>query len=159
MATDGVVSSKTKTNHVLEVFDVLGIEAARSSIINEIDYTMGSHGMAVDPRHIQLLGDVMTYKGEILGITRFGLAKMRDSVLQLASFEKTTDHLFDAAFYMKTDLVEGVSERIILGQTMSIGTGAFKLATKNKVHKKALLQTPSLFESLCDGTIPPISVQ
>ena len=39
----------------------------------------------IDPRHMQLLADTMTYKGEVLGITRFGLAKMRDSVLQLAS--------------------------------------------------------------------------
>ncbi|KAG7819973.1 hypothetical protein KL909_004722 [Ogataea angusta] len=149
MATDGVVAHRTKTNHVLEIFDVLGIEAARASIISEIDYTMGSHGMAVDPRHIQLLGDVMTYKGEVLGITRFGLAKMRDSVLQLASFEKTTDHLFDAAFYMKKDLVEGVSERIILGQTMNIGTGAFKLAAQSKVDPGKLRKKETLFEDLC----------
>lgn len=127
MTTDGVVGYKTSTNHVLEMRQVLGIEAARASIIHEISYTMTKHGMSVDPRHIQLLGDVMTYKGEVLGITRFGLAKMRDSVLQLASFEKTTDHLFDASFYMKTDKIEGVSECIILGQNASMGTGAFKM--------------------------------
>ncbi|ODV87760.1 hypothetical protein CANARDRAFT_5073 [[Candida] arabinofermentans NRRL YB-2248] len=155
MATDGVIAHKTATNHVLEIFDVLGIEAARASIIGEIDYTMSSHGMAVDPRHIQLLGDVMTYKGEVLGITRFGLAKMRDSVLQLASFEKTTDHLFDAAFYMKNDLIEGVSERIILGQTMSIGTGAFKLAAKSNVTPGSLTMKGALFENLCNGIVPP----
>lgn len=157
LATDGIVASKTRTNHVLEIFSVLGIEAARSSIINEIDYTMGSHGMAVDHRHIQLLGDVMTFKGEVLGITRFGLAKMRDSVLQLASFEKTTDHLFDAAFYMKTDKVEGVSERIILGQTMGIGTGAFKLAAvdeSEKHLKKKFGVKDTWFDSLCKGVVP-----
>lgn len=158
MATDGIIATKTRTNHILEIYQVLGIEAARSSIINEIDYTMGSHGMAVDHRHIQLLGDVMTFKGEVLGITRFGLAKMRDSVLQLASFEKTTDHLFDAAFYMKTDQVEGVSERIILGQTMGIGTGAFKLAAKDTHKPKVLKMKETLFDNLCRGEIPPISV-
>ena len=154
MATDGIIATKTKTNHILEIYQVLGIEAARSSIINEIDYTMGSHGMAVDHRHIQLLGDVMTFKGEVLGITRFGLAKMRDSVLQLASFEKTTDHLFDAAFYMKNDKVEGVSERIILGQTMGIGTGAFKLAAKEKTKTKKLVRKETLFDKLCNGIVP-----
>ncbi|VEU20021.1 DEKNAAC100573 [Brettanomyces naardenensis] len=155
MATDGVVSDMTHTNHVIEIFHVLGIEAARSSIVSEIDYTMRSHGMVVDPRHLQLLGDVMSYKGEVLGITRFGLAKMRDSVLQLASFEKTTDHLFDAAFYMKNDKVEGVSERIILGQTMSIGTGAFKLSVKNKIPKERLKPKDAMFDNLCDGLVPP----
>ncbi len=147
MATDGVIGTKTATNHVLEVAQTLGIEAARGSIIREIEYTMGSHGMSVDPRHFQLLGDVMTYKGEILGITRFGLAKMRDSVLQLASFEKTTDHLFDAAFYMKKDLIEGVSECIILGQTMTIGTGSFKV-TKKTSFGCSEKRIP-LFERLC----------
>ncbi|GMM28313.1 DNA-directed RNA polymerase III core subunit [Martiniozyma asiatica (nom. inval.)] len=151
MATDGIIATKTRTNHVLEIFSVLGIEAARASIINEIDYTMGSHGMAVDHRHIQLLGDVMTFKGEVLGITRFGLAKMRDSVLQLASFEKTTDHLFDAAFYMKEDKVEGVSERIILGQTMGIGTGAFKLADKTVGGIGVKKET--WFDSMCKQKI------
>lgn len=148
MSTEGVVGTKTRTNHVLEVFEVLGIEAARSSIIGEIDYTMSNHGMSVDPRHIQLLGDVMTYKGEVLGITRFGLSKMRDSVLQLASFEKTTDHLFDAAFYMKSDKIEGVSECIILGQTMSIGTGSFKLVKASELEPEALVPSVPLFESL-----------
>ncbi|EJS41719.1 rpo31p [Saccharomyces arboricola H-6] len=148
MCTDGVIGSKTTTNHVLEVFSVLGIEAARYSIVREINYTMSNHGMSVDPRHIQLLGDVMTYKGEVLGITRFGLSKMRDSVLQLASFEKTTDHLFDAAFYMKKDAVEGVSECIILGQTMSIGTGSFKVVKGTNISENDLVPRPCLFESL-----------
>ncbi|CDH08890.1 DNA-directed RNA polymerase III subunit RPC1 [Zygosaccharomyces bailii ISA1307] len=148
MSTDGVVGHKTVTNHILEVYNVLGIEAARSSIVGEINYTMSNHGMSVDPRHIQLLGDVMTYKGEILGITRFGLSKMRDSVLQLASFEKTTDHLFDAAFYMKKDAVEGVSECIILGQTMAIGTGAFKVVKGTNVSEEELKPKPTLFENL-----------
>lgn len=149
MATQGVIGNKTTTNHVLEVNNVLGIEAARASIIGEIDYTMSNHGMSVDPRHIQLLGDVMTFKGEVLGITRFGLSKMRDSVLQLASFEKTTDHLFDAAFYMKRDAVEGVSECIILGQTMSIGTGSFKLVKDTQIVEGSLKPKRTLFENLC----------
>ncbi|SSD60927.1 DNA-directed RNA polymerase III subunit RPC1 [Saccharomycodes ludwigii] len=153
MATDGVIGSKTTTNHVLEVFQVLGIEAARYSIVNEIDYTMSNHGMSVDPRHIQLLGDVMTYKGEVLGITRFGLSKMRDSVLQLASFEKTTDHLFDAAFYMKKDAIEGVSECIILGQTMSIGTGSFEIVKKTDLSKEQIKPRTTLFEKFCDESV------
>lgn len=145
MCTDGVIGTKTYSNHILEVYKVLGIEAARARIIYEIDYTMSKHGMSVDPRHIQLLGDVMTYKGEILGITRNGLAKMRDSVLQLASFEKTTDHLFDAAYYMKEDKIEGVSECIILGQTMNIGTGAFQLASKSNIELADLAPKATIF--------------
>jgi DNA-directed RNA polymerase III subunit RPC1 len=163
MNTDGVIGTETKSNHIMEMREVLGIEAARyvatlpvssivlliyprSSIIGEVSYTMKEHGMDIDPRHMQLLGDVMTYKGEVLGITRFGLAKMRDSVLQLASFEKTTDHLFDAAFHMKTDEVQGVSECIILGQSMSIGTGAFGVVRKLMINEKELRPKKLLFE-------------
>ncbi|KAL1590620.1 hypothetical protein WHR41_00821 [Cladosporium halotolerans] len=125
MTTDGVNGYRCTTNNVLECRDVLGVEAARMTIIREISQVMG--GMGIDPRHMQLLADVMTYKGEILGITRFGLAKMRESVLQLASFEKTADHLFEAGAKMKQDEISGVSECIIMGQSMTIGTGSMKV--------------------------------
>ena len=69
----------------------------------------------------------MTFKGEVLGITRFGVAKMRESVLMLASFEKTTDHLFDAAVHSRRDQIVGVSECIIMGVPIPLGTGLFKL--------------------------------
>lgn len=58
----GVIGEHTSSNHVIEVAQVLGIEAARRTIINEIQYTMKSHDMIIDPRHVMLLGDVMTYK-------------------------------------------------------------------------------------------------
>ena len=58
----GIVGEHTTTNHVIEVAKVLGIEAARRTIVNEIQYTMKEHGMSIDPRHVMLLGDVMTYK-------------------------------------------------------------------------------------------------
>ena len=56
----------------------------------------------------------------MLGIHRFGVANMKDSVLMLASFEKTTDHLFEAALYSQRDSIEGVSESIIMGMPMPI---------------------------------------
>ncbi|KAI0855968.1 DNA-directed RNA polymerase III subunit RPC1 [Xylaria cubensis] len=143
--TEGVVGSKVTSNSVIECSDVLGIEAARTTIIKEISNVMGL--MNIDPRHMQLLADVMTYKGEILGITRFGLSKMRDSVLQLASFEKTADHLFDAASGMKTDPIEGVSEKIIMGETISIGTGAFDVVRRLNLLDEHLATMPMVFEN------------
>ena len=58
----GIIGEETTSNHVMEVQVVLGIEAARRKIIDEIQYTMSSHGMSIDPRHVMLLGDVMSYK-------------------------------------------------------------------------------------------------
>ena len=66
-------------------------------------------------------------QGEVLGITRFGIAKMKDSVLHTASFEKTADHLFDAAIHGRVDDVVGVSESIIMGIPMPTGTGLFRI--------------------------------
>lgn len=62
MGTPGVDGSKTTSNHVIEVFHTLGIEAARKCIIDEINYTMKSHSMKIDIRHMMLLADVMTFK-------------------------------------------------------------------------------------------------
>ncbi|KAF2726289.1 beta and beta-prime subunits of DNA dependent RNA-polymerase [Polychaeton citri CBS 116435] len=144
MTTDGVDGRRTRTNSVMETKEVLGIEAARSTIIFEISEVM--RGMDIDPRHMQLLADVMTYKGDVLGITRFGLAKMRDSVLQLASFEKTPDHLFEAAGKMKRDEIQGVSECIIMGQSMSVGTGAMTVIRPLGIPKEGIVQQEGLLD-------------
>eukprot|EP01035_Chromulina_nebulosa_P016810 gene16810-22294_t len=131
LGTIGVDYTSTKTNHIIETESVLGIEASRTAISHEIKYIMEAYGISVDRRHLMLLSDVMTFKGEILGITRFGVAKMKESVLMLASFEKTTDHLFDAAVHSREDSIVGVSECIIMGVPIPIGTGIFK---KTKLH-------------------------
>lgn len=123
MGSPGIDGRHTKTNHVLEIEQILGIEAARTQISSEISYIMDAYGIGIDDRHLLLLSDVMTFKGEVLGITRFGVSKMRESVLMLASFEKTTDHLFDAAVHGRSDEIVGVSECIIMGVPIPIGTG------------------------------------
>ncbi|GMP83888.1 hypothetical protein CsSME_00037652 [Camellia sinensis var. sinensis] len=127
MGTEGIDGCKTTSNHIMEVRQVIGIEAARKCIIEEIKYTMASHGMTIDIRHMMLLADLMTFKGEVLGITRHGIQKMKDSVLMLASFEKTADHLFNASVNGRDDKIEGVSECIIMGIPMQIGTGILKV--------------------------------
>ena len=127
MGVKGLRGAHSKSTHIMEVEKCLGIEAARNTIVHEIQSVMGSHGMDIDNRHVSLLADVMTFRGEVLGITRFGMPKMRQSVLSLASFEKTTDHLFDAAFHSRVDAICGVSECIIMGIPIQLGTGLFQL--------------------------------
>ncbi|KAJ2401988.1 DNA-directed RNA polymerase III subunit C1 (rpo31) [Coemansia sp. RSA 2559] len=127
MNIEGVDGRFTYSNHIMENQQVLGIEAARAIMIHELESIFSNYSISIDIRHLMLLGDLMTCKGELLGITRYGIAKMNDSVMMLASFEKTTDHLFDAAVFGKRDMVHGVSERIIMGQQMPVGTGVFKL--------------------------------
>ncbi|XP_055932368.1 DNA-directed RNA polymerase III subunit RPC1-like [Argiope bruennichi] len=147
MATRGVKGMSTTSNNTMEVEKYLGIEAAKTIIISETQTTMKHHSIEIDRRHLMLLADLMTFKGEVHGITRYGLAKMKESALMLASFEKTADHLFDAAYYGQEDSITGVSESIILGIPMSLGTGFFKLLHKANTaplppKKKLLFDDP-----------------
>lgn len=128
--TEGVNYEKTTTNNIAEIESVLGIEAARECVIREMQYTVSSHGIKIDPRHLMLLADTMTCKGELFGITRFGISKMKTSTLMLASFEQTGDHLFDAAVKNKRDTIKGVSESVIMGLPISMGTGSVELFYK-----------------------------
>ncbi|KAK3410062.1 hypothetical protein EUGRSUZ_J02108 [Eucalyptus grandis] len=132
MGTEGVDGRKTKSNHIIEIQQTLGIEAARWCIIEEIQFIMSNHGMSIDIRHMMLLADLMTFRGEVLGITRFGIQKMDKSVLMLASFEKTSDHLFHASASGKADKIEGVSECIIMGVPMQLGTGILKVIQRDE---------------------------
>ena len=127
MTTMGVRGVECSSNHVDEMARALGIEAARHTIIREIQTTMEGHGLTIDYRHVSLLADIMCYRGRVLGITRFGVAQMKESVLMLASFEKTADHLFEAALRGVEDGIAGVSERIIMGTPIPVGTGLFQL--------------------------------
>lgn len=145
MNTPGVDPYHTSTNSIIETLQVLGIEAARSKIISEIQEV--TKDLSIDPRHMALLADVMTYKGEVLGITRFGLAKMRDSVLQLASFEKTADHVFEAGVVGKVDDVKGVSECVIVGKTMGVGTGSVEIVRQLAIRSDELKRKATCFET------------
>ncbi|VAH15040.1 unnamed protein product [Triticum turgidum subsp. durum] len=127
LGTPGVDAKRTKSNHILEVNKTLGIEAARRSIIDEIRYTFENNNMMIDLRHMMLLADLMSYKGEILGITAGGIAKMKSSVLMLSSFERASEHLFNASYAGREDQIEGVSECIIMGIPMQLGTGILKV--------------------------------
>ena len=156
MGSPGINGRETTTNHVIEVEQTLGVEAARTQISSEISYIMNAYGIGIDSRHLLLLSDVMTFKGQVLGITRFGVSKMRESVLMLASFEKTTDHLFDAAAHGRVDSIVGVSECIIMGIPIPLGTGLFKLLRKaNAPTKKS--QSAESSSGLLLGNNPAIS--
>lgn len=138
MGIEGVDGHKTVTNHIIELMHILGIEAARYGIIDQIQYTMKQHGMSIDVRHIMLLADMMTVRGQVLGMTRHGIQKMGRSALMLASFESSTDYLFDASLRGKGDPIEGVSDCIIMGKPIHIGTGMIEV--KQRLEPPVLLQ-------------------
>ena len=123
----GVDAAKVKTNSILEIAKVLGIEAARNSIIKEAYGTLSEAGLNVDIRHIMLVADLMTNDGDVKAIGRHGISGKKSSVLARAAFEITAPHLLHAGMNGEQDRLEGVTENIIVGQPVTLGTGAVNL--------------------------------
>ena len=116
--------AKTTCNDVLHVYNTLGVEAARETLVREIKQVIEFDGSYVDYRHISLLVDTMTYKGSIMAITRHGINRTETGVLMRCSFEETVNIITDAAQHAEFDPVRGVTENIIMGKTAKVGTGA-----------------------------------
>jgi DNA-directed RNA polymerase subunit A" len=124
---EGVDFQRTTTNNIAEIAEVLGIEAARNAIIDEMISTLNEQGLDVDPRHITLIADAMTMDGEVKQIGRHGIAGEKASVLSRAAFEVTVDNLLEAAIHGEMDELKGVTENVIVGQPIKLGTGAVEL--------------------------------
>jgi len=122
-----VDKTRTSTNSILEIHEVLGVEAARNAIINEASRTLEEQGLTVDIRHIMLVADLMTNDGDVKAIGRHGISGRKSSVLARAAFEITSTHLLRAGITGEVDTLEGVVENIIVGQPVTVGTGAVNL--------------------------------
>ncbi|MCC7552923.1 MAG: DNA-directed RNA polymerase subunit A'' [Methanobacteriaceae archaeon] len=131
---DGIDKVRTTTNDIHEIEVVLGIEAARNSIINEAQRTLNEQGLSVDVRHIMLVADMMTSEGMVRSIGRHGISGEKSSVLARAAFEETGKHLLRASIRGEIDDLTGIIENIIIGQPIPLGTGSVgvKMKTKNK---------------------------
>lgn len=129
---DGIDQTTTTTNSIYEIFEVLGVEAARNAIIDEATKTLQEQGLSVDIRHIMLIADLLTNNGHVESIGRHGISGKKSSVLARAAFEITASHLLNAGVIGENDPLSGVTENIIVGQPISLGTGAVQLIYKSK---------------------------
>lgn len=125
-----VNSSKIYTNNIKEIERVYGVEAARSAIVKEIYDVMEMQKLSVDIRHVMLIADAMTNSGAITSIGRHGLSGQKVGVLGRAAFEETIKHLINASSFSEEEKLIGVTENIIVGQTVPVGTGKIKLMFK-----------------------------
>ncbi len=133
---DGVDGVRTTTNDIHEIETVLGIEAARNSIINEALRTLEEQGLSVDVRHIMLVADMMTSEGTVRSIGRHGISGEKSSVLARAAFEETGKHLLRASIRGEVDKLTGIIENIIIGQPIPLGTGSVGVVMKPNKSKK-----------------------
>jgi len=132
MQFEGVDPTRIKTNNINEIGEVLGIEAARNAIINEATDTLREQGLSVDVRHIMLVSDIMTVDGEVKQIGRHGVSGEKASVLARAAFEVTVNHILDAAIRGDVDDLKGVTENVIVGQPIRLGTGDVTLVASKR---------------------------
>ena len=115
------------SNNIIEIYEYLGIEAARQAIINELKATLEGARLEVDVRHLLMVADVMTSEGAVRAIGRHGVSGNKHSILARAAFEVTVNHLLKAGIIGERDRLTGVAENIIVGQPISLGTGAVEL--------------------------------
>jgi len=129
---DFVDKTRTTSNNIFEIASVLGIEAARQAIINEVFKVIQNQGLNVDIRHLMLVADTMCASGFIKGVTRYGIVKEKASVLARASFETPIKHIFNASLIGEVDNLNSVVENVMLNQPVPVGTGLPGLVTKVK---------------------------
>ncbi|MFC6722158.1 DNA-directed RNA polymerase subunit A'' [Halobacteriaceae archaeon SHR40] len=128
LGIEGVDASRTTCNNIHEIYRNLGVEAARESLINETMNTLEEQGLDdVNIRHLMLVADIMTNEGTIESIGRHGISGSKDSVLARAAFEVTVSHLLDAAIHGEVDELDGVTENVIVGKPIKLGTGDVNL--------------------------------
>ncbi len=122
-----VDKTRTISNDLYEVKKVLGVEALRQRIVEEVNETLEKQGIGVDDRHIMLLADMMTKEGELNGTTRYGIVGNKQSILARSAFEETKKHVTTGSLRGETDELDGVIENIMVGQAVPTGTGTVDL--------------------------------
>lgn len=131
----GVETERIYSNNIQEVYEFMGIEAARNSIVREANRVLEEQNLTVDIRHLMLVADMMTLTGEISAIGRHGISGSKTSVIAKAAFEETTKHLLNASLKGEEDYLTGVAESIIVGKPPPVGTGIVELGMKIKEEK------------------------
>lgn len=135
ISVKGVDKNNVRTNNVFEISTVLGIEAARTSLINELKSTLENQGLEVDVRYLMLVADLMCHKGYLQQIGRHGIAGSKDSVLARAAFEITVPTIANAAKLGEIEELKGITENVIVGSLIPIGSGTVDIFMKSNTKK------------------------
>jgi DNA-directed RNA polymerase II subunit RPB1 len=133
LTVPGVDTTRTYSNHFIQIFEVFGIEATRSALMRELTQVLAFDGSYVNHRHLALLVDVMTSRGHLMAITRHGINRADTGALMRCSFEETVEILLEAAAVGELDDCRGISENVMLGQLAPMGTGELEVLLDPKM--------------------------
>ena len=146
LGLDFIDSSKTFSNDIVEIYNVLGIEAARQAILNEFIDVIEFDGTYINYRNFSVLVDRMTYSSKMISIFRHGINNDNIGPIAKASFEETPEMFLKAARHAELDTLKGVSGNVMVGQEGFYGTSAFQLMLDMKQMSE--LQEESDFKML-----------
>jgi len=137
LANANIDTSRTISNDIREIYETLGIEASRHALYKELLAVVTEGSM--NYRHMSLLIDTMTYKGQLMSIDRHGINRGDIGPLAKSSFEESTDMLINASIFAEYDKVNGVSANVMLGQQPPCGTGDSRILIDEE-HMMELLK-------------------
>lgn len=155
LTVDGVDPRRTISNNCVEVYQVLGIEAARLSLLNEMRMVIEFGGSYVNYRHMGLLVDIMTIQGKLMAITRHGINRTDQGALMRCSFEETVEILIEAAAMGDADDCKGVAENVLLGQMAPMGTGAFDVTLDLGMLQQVVVDHRLPIQAMMNARIDP----
>jgi DNA-directed RNA polymerase beta' subunit len=125
LSNPNIDSTRTISNDIREIYSVLGIEAARNALYKELVNVTGEGSM--NYRHLSLLIDTMTFKGNLMSIDRHGINRTSSSALSKSSFEESVDMLINASIFSEYDNTSGISPQVMLGKVPNCGSGNFDI--------------------------------
>ena len=125
LSNPNIDATRTISNDIREIYDVLGVEAARNALYHELVNVTGEGSM--NYRHLSLLIDTMTFRGNLMSIDRHGINRNASSALSKSSFEESVDMLINASIFSEYDNTSGVSPQVMLGKVPNCGSGNFDI--------------------------------
>jgi DNA-directed RNA polymerase II subunit RPB1 len=133
LALDFVDKTRTTCNHIIEIYNIFGIEAARQSIFDEFSEVIEFDSTYINYHHLTMLADRMTCNDKMVSIFRHGINNDDIGAIAKASFEETPEMFLKAAKHGELDNMKGVSSNIMCGQEGYYGTSSFKVLVNNDV--------------------------
>jgi DNA-directed RNA polymerase beta' subunit len=127
LALDYIDNMRTFSNDIMEIYNVLGIEAARQTIYNELAEVLEFDGNYINYHHMALLCDRMTYSSKLISIFRHGINNDNIGPIAKASFEETPEMFLKAAKHGELDIMRGISANLMVGQEGIFGTNSFQV--------------------------------
>ena len=127
LGLDYIDPNRTISNDIMEIFDVLGMEAARQCIYNELSEVLEFDGAYVNAHHMAMLCDRMTFTKKMISIFRHGINNDDIGPIAKASFEETPEMFLKAARHAELDMMRGISANVMCGQEGLFGTAAFQV--------------------------------